>query len=157
MRSRRKAPWLRAGTSAAPRPKRCARRSRARASASRPSGRFVGLRFVDPADLARLRAGEAVAHLAATVDALRKLLAPRAAAAFAERLALVVLLQRGERFAKRRHRVADAVGADVAGGVLPRERRLRLIEQPLAGGRKPQAHDAPVDVVLESLDQSAAV
>ena len=96
--------------------------------------------------------------LSAAVDALRELLA--LASSVWQSPNIVPSLSScsvTERLAQRRGGVADAVGADVAGGVLPRQRRLRLGEQLLAGRREPQAHHAAVDVVLEALDQPAPV
>src|SRR6185312_17127274 len=112
--SPRKAPPHRAGTSAGRRRKRCAPRSPGRAPGSEAArlGRFLRLlRLEDPADPARLRPREPVAHPPAAVDALRKLLAPAAVVADAEGRALVVFLERRERLAERRDGVPDAVGA----------------------------------------------
>ena len=106
-------------TSAAPRPRRCAPRSQ-RARKSPALGRLVRLRLVDPADLARLGPRDPVAHQAARDSALRQPLALAAAVAGAEG-APSLSSWSGERLAQRRDGVADAVGADVAGGVLPRE------------------------------------
>ena len=71
---RRRARSPRAGTSAGRRPRPFAPRSPGRRSAA--LGRLSSdLRLVDAAELARLRARKAVAHLPAAVDALRELLA----------------------------------------------------------------------------------
>ena len=80
-----------------------------------------------------------------------------ASVARAKRLTFVVRLKRGEGLTQRGNGVANPVGADVAGRVLPGTLRLGVIQELFAAGGQAQSDDTAVQVILIALNEAPPI